>query len=191
MREPTIFEGLIPVYGSGLQSAHHFSCGEWGWGLFYGTLAVTELFGAGVVVKYAGKGFSLVSRGAKFGGWLSGRYLANPAAGTFFRGIRARWLLRSRFGNLYRAAQRNVVARRLDKVAVLRKETGFQGAINYIHEAGSSTFGNGEIIIRQHAFYEPGGVKSVFLHEFAHSKLPIWASEFSVDVKAFEIAKEI
>ena len=62
-----------------------------------------------------------------------------------------------------------------------------------MHEPGSSTFNHatGEIIIRQHAFYEPGGLKSVFLHEVGHSRLPIWATEYNVDVEAVRIAEEV
>jgi RHS repeat-associated protein len=66
VREATFFEGLVPVYGSGLQSVHHFNCGEWGWGLFYGVLAVTELFGIGSVVKFGSKSLSSISRGTNF-----------------------------------------------------------------------------------------------------------------------------
>ena len=59
---------------------------------------------------------------------------------------------------------------------------------------GTSTFLNhatGEIIIRRHAFYEPGGLKSVFLHEVGHSELPIWATEFMVDQRAATIAERV
>ena len=51
----------------------------------------------------------------------------------------------------------------------------------------------GWVEIRPHAFYEKGGVKSVFYHEVAHSKFPYWPkpSETDVDWKAVELVELI
>jgi hypothetical protein len=60
VRAPGFWEGLIPVWGSGLQSAHYFSCGRWGWGLLYAGIAALEATGIGA-------GSVLVARGARVG----------------------------------------------------------------------------------------------------------------------------
>jgi len=39
--------------------------------------------------------------------------------------------------------------------------------------------------------HEPGGVKSVFMHEMAHHHLPTTASESEVDAMAVQLAEEI
>jgi RHS repeat-associated protein len=65
VRAPGTFEGLIPVWGSGLQCAHEFSCGRWGWGLFYCGLALAEAGGFGLILKYSGKAVVLTYRGSR------------------------------------------------------------------------------------------------------------------------------
>ena len=130
---------------------------------------------------------------ASSGTGQTSRTLANPAAGTFWRGVRARVRLGRRFDGLYQAAQRSVIRARRGQLAELQATVGYQGRVRYLHEAGSSTFNHaiGEIIIRQHAFYEPGRLKSIFLHEVAHSEVPMWATEFMVDQRAASIAERI
>lgn len=121
------------------------------------------------------------------------RTLAEPSKGTFLRGLVVRWRAGSRFDSLYAAAQRNVVSARAQQVQLLKGAVGYSDRVRYLHERGSSTFNHqtGEIIIRQHAFYEPGGVKSVFLHEVGHSMLPVWTTEHAVDDEAVRIAEEV
>src|SRR5690606_7769195 len=39
VEEPGFGESLIPIWGSGKSSLHHFQEGEYGWGAFYGAMA--------------------------------------------------------------------------------------------------------------------------------------------------------
>lgn len=79
-------------------------------------------------------------------------------------------------------------------VARMQQLTGYPYRVRYVHDLlGSSTYNHDTraIIIRAHAFYEPSGLRSVFLHEMAHSRLPIWATEFQVDMEAVRLAEQI
>lgn len=42
--EPGLLESLVPVWGSGRSAIHHFQSGNWGRGLLYTGLAVTDVF---------------------------------------------------------------------------------------------------------------------------------------------------
>ena len=53
---PTFAVGLIPVYGSSLNSIYNFSQGNGGWGTFYSAMAVSDAFLARSIVTGLGKG---------------------------------------------------------------------------------------------------------------------------------------
>lgn len=53
--EPGVFEGLIPVWGSGRAAVDHFQKGNWGRGLLYSALAVSDLFIVKSLVTAVGK----------------------------------------------------------------------------------------------------------------------------------------
>ncbi|NJM33968.1 MAG: hypothetical protein HC850_03820 [Rhodomicrobium sp.] len=53
--EPGFWESAIPVWGSGRQAIHSFQTGEWGWGLAYTALAVSDVFLVKAAVTAAGK----------------------------------------------------------------------------------------------------------------------------------------
>lgn len=53
--EPGFWESLIPVWGSGRQAIHSFQNGEWGWGIAYTALAVSDVFLVKAAATAAGK----------------------------------------------------------------------------------------------------------------------------------------
>jgi RHS repeat-associated protein len=57
---PGFWESLIPIWGSGRESINHFQQGNYGRGVFWGVLAVTDVFLVRSIVTGAGK---LVVRG--------------------------------------------------------------------------------------------------------------------------------
>lgn len=52
---PGFFESLIPLWGSGRSAVHHFQSGNWGRGLFYSGLAITDVFLVKALVTAGGK----------------------------------------------------------------------------------------------------------------------------------------
>jgi len=183
--DPTTYIG-VGVVGKGLRAPQYARYIKLGAAVNYGDDALDGL-------KYGRYLDHALGEAAYSGTGQATRTLANPHAGTFFRGLRARAKLGSRFDGLYKAAQKNVKAGRQSQVAALKKETGYDYPVRYEHKEGSSVrnWMTGEIEIRQHAFYEPGGVKSVFMHEYAEQYRKGWWTEYMVDLKAVELAEEI
>ena len=58
--KPGFGESLIPVWGSGRDAVYNFQKGNWGWGLAYTALAVTDVFLVKAIVVGAGK---LIAKG--------------------------------------------------------------------------------------------------------------------------------
>jgi RHS repeat-associated protein len=90
VRAPGFWEGLIPVWGSGLQSAHYFSCGRWGWGLLYAGIAVSDVFLVRSLATGAVKGawkFGSHTWGAT-SKWFNTRRLFGIARGNWPRSLR-------------------------------------------------------------------------------------------------------
>ena len=61
--EPGFFESLIPIWGSGRSAIHHFQKGNWGRGLLYSALAVSDIFLVKSLATAGGK--LLIEGGAK------------------------------------------------------------------------------------------------------------------------------
>jgi hypothetical protein len=57
------WESVIPIWGSGRSAIDHFQNGRWGWGIFQGVLAITDVFLVKSLVVAGGK--LLVKSGAK------------------------------------------------------------------------------------------------------------------------------
>jgi len=55
VEQPGPWEEWIPIWGSGRTSIDDFQNGKWGWGLFYGALAVTDVLIVGIAVKGVAK----------------------------------------------------------------------------------------------------------------------------------------
>ena len=104
----------------------------------------------------------------------------------------------------FRTAVKRLRTHRANQVQRIKEATGFQGTVIYDSvEASSSIFGYSPSIggwlpqaqqvirIRPHAFREPGGLKSVFMHEMAHPYLPLNAAESAVDRMAVGLAEDI
>ncbi len=53
--EPGLLESLIPIWGSGRESINHFQHGNWGRGIFWGALAVTDVFLVKSIIMGVGK----------------------------------------------------------------------------------------------------------------------------------------
>jgi RHS repeat-associated protein len=53
--------GFVPIVGSGLDAYDAFSEGRWGMGIVHSALAVTDLFGAGAIVKGVAKGMGKIA----------------------------------------------------------------------------------------------------------------------------------
>ena len=54
--QPGKWESIIPVWGSGRAAVDHFQNGNWGQGIFYTALAVSDLFLVSAVAKMIAKG---------------------------------------------------------------------------------------------------------------------------------------
>lgn len=54
--KPGFGESLIPIWGSGREAIYNFQKGNIGWGIFYGVLAVTDVFLVKSLVTAVGKG---------------------------------------------------------------------------------------------------------------------------------------
>jgi RHS repeat-associated protein len=73
--KPGFGESLIPIWGSGRDAIYNFQKGNWGWGLLYTGLAVTDVFLVKALVTGIAKG--VAKGGAKLGGKkLAARKLA-------------------------------------------------------------------------------------------------------------------
>lgn len=61
VKEPGFWEGLIPIWGSGKQAVHDYETGHWAWGTINAALALSDLIGAGIIVKAGYKALSRVA----------------------------------------------------------------------------------------------------------------------------------
>ena len=59
--QPSLLEGMIPVWGSARGAVDDFQNGRWGWGLFNGALAVTDVF---LIKALVTNGLKLLGKGA-------------------------------------------------------------------------------------------------------------------------------
>jgi RHS repeat-associated protein len=53
--EPGFWEGMIPIWGSGREAVHHFQEGNWGRGVAYSALAISDVFLVKAVVVAGGR----------------------------------------------------------------------------------------------------------------------------------------
>jgi len=114
----------------------------------------------------------------------------------FLGSILLRWKIwRRGKTEFFRIIQRCVVAHREEVVSKLAREAGYPARVRYAHTRGASLWTShpihpGDILIKRHAFYEPGGVKSVFFHELGHAVLQ-GGSEAAANSMARQLAREI
>ena len=83
----------------------------------------------------------------------------------------------------------------IGEYAARARALGWTGHARYTHLAAGSVEGSSfalgrNITIRPHAFYEPGGAKSVFFHEVAHA-LRSGLTEFETDMAAVSLVQAL
>ena len=140
------------------------------------------------------------SAGRSFGISGSPRLQGLPYRQRSWLGDRWKYATSSRF----RGAVKRLENYRSAQVQAMKDATGFSGRVYYQSvEDTSMVFGRVNqtdwvpfehqlsIRINPHAFREPGGLKSVFMHELAHPHLRADACEALVDHMAVQLAKEI
>jgi hypothetical protein len=86
--EPSALVSMIPVIGNGLEVAHFFSTGQWGWATLYAAGAVLDLTGAGEAGDFALKvGLRVAEKvTAKVAARESGAYVLRFASGKMYVG---------------------------------------------------------------------------------------------------------
>ena len=170
-------------------------------GVAHGVVYAAAGYGLGVVVAGLGDMARRV-----YSGWRASRRVAayGRTGAPRLKGavkehlVRDPWADRLRYvtSRRFRQAVRRLRSHRQRQVDELARQTGWEGTVVYHSvERSSETTGllldsyQRTIYIRPHAFREPGGVKSVFLHELAHNRLPVDAAESMVDRVAVELAQ--